>query len=88
MNNKPPNLTLVYLGTDQLTLNGTADMKAKIIAPNAIVDISGNFDFYGSVLAKEIVMTGSSSIHFDEDLAEEQLSDITFKMEQLAQYYR
>jgi hypothetical protein len=86
---RPGNFKLVYLGSDALTLNGTADMKAQIIAPNAEVVISGNFDFYGSVVAKKLSVTGSGSIHYDESLAGPPiLSNVQYRLAEMVQIYR
>jgi hypothetical protein len=86
--NRPTNFTLVYLGSAEIKLNGNADMKGLFIAPNATIDVQGNFDFYGGIIAKEITVTGNADLHFDEDLSVEQLSDMTFLLASVSQYYR
>ena len=86
---RPVQFHLIYLGTDPLTLNGNADMNVGLVAPNAEVTVSGNFDYHGALLAKRLTLTGSGGIHYDESLGGTgDISDIQFRLREVAQYYR
>ena len=64
----PHQLIMYYLGAADLTLNGNADMYLALVAPNAHVDVLGNFDYYGALLANSLNLSGSGAVHYDEDL--------------------
>lgn len=85
---RPVQFRLYYLGTDDLTLNGNADMNVALVAPNAKVTVSGNFDFNGGLLAKELLLTGSGGVHYDESLqGGGKVSDSQYRNRQVAQHY-
>lgn len=85
----PTQLKIYYLGTDPLTLNGTAAIYAGIVVPNARVTVSGTFDYYGALLAKELELNGSGQFHYDESLGGSGLiSDMQYKIHELSQRYR
>lgn len=85
----PTNFQLIYLGTDPLNLNGTAEMKVALVAPKSQLTVSGSFEFYGAILAKELLLQGSGGVHYDESLGGSgPVSDIRYRVLELAQYYR
>jgi len=61
----PTNLALYVKGT-HVSIGGDADLFAKVVAPNARVNISGNGDLYGAVTGREIIVRGHGNIHYDE----------------------
>lgn len=63
----PTNLALYVKGT-HVSISGDADLFAKLVAPNATVEISGNGDLYGAVMGREIIARGRGDIHYDEAL--------------------
>ena len=88
-NNPPHRVEYWYLGTDLLKLNGTADMHGVIYAPYSIVDVQGNFNFYGAIKARELNVTGTGKINYDEALgASPVLTDINFALKKTSQRYR
>lgn len=87
-NNKPYQLRIHYLGTDPLTLNGTAMIKGFIVAPYAGVTISGNFDYQGGVKATSLTMTGSGAIHYDESGDVTTISDTSYEVRQVEEHYK
>jgi len=87
-NNKPYQLRIHYLGTNALTLNGTAAMNAFLVAPYAPVNVQGNFDFAGGIKALELTFTGNGSLHYDESGDITTLQDISYKLRNVSQYYR
>ncbi len=86
---RPFNFRMHYLGTNALTLNGTAAMNVALVAPNATVTVSGSFNYQGALLAKQLYLTGSGSIHYDESLGGNGvLSDVQYRIKDLVQVYR
>lgn len=88
VNNKPYQLRLHYLGTNALTLNGTADMNAFMIAPYASVSVQGNFVYQGGIKALDLTFTGSGSIRYDESGDITTLQDISYKLRNIGEVYR
>lgn len=87
--NHPTSFFIYYLGSNPLTLNGNADMNSALVAPNAAVSVLGNFDYHGALLAKELTLSGSGLIHYDESLGGGgKISDVQYKLEELVQRYR
>jgi hypothetical protein len=89
-NNSPHQAQINYYGTEPLTLNGTADMQAFINAPNAHVQVNGNFNYYGAISAKSLDIGGSARINYQEiDLAATAVvSDVNFSLRKASQRYR
>jgi len=86
--NPPTSLRIHYLGTDNLLLNGNAEMHAFIVAPNAGITVSGNFDFYGGIKAKHLVATGAGNLHYDESGDQTELKDVKYAIRRMTQQYR
>lgn len=63
----PPNLAL-YVKGPRVSITGKPGLFARLVAPDAIVEISGNGDFYGAVTGREIVVRGRGDIHYDTAL--------------------
>jgi Tfp pilus assembly protein PilX len=79
-------LQFIYGGTGEIKLTGNSGAAATIYAPNATVELSGNIDLYGSVLAKRMYNTGNAPIHYDRRLGRDfyvaghpMASDFTWK---------
>ena len=86
---KPTEFRLYYLGTDDLLLNGNADMNTALVSPNAGVTVSGNFDYHGALLAKRLDLSGSGLVHYDESLGGTgQIVDVQYRLRDLVQRYR
>jgi hypothetical protein len=86
--NKPYQLRIHYLGTSALTLNGTADMNAFLVAPYASVTVQGSFVYSGGIKALDLTMTGSGDVHYDESGDINTLSDVQFTPRNISEYYR
>jgi len=86
--NPPTSLRIHYLGTDNLVLNGNAEMHAFIVAPNAGITVSGNFDFYGGIKAKHLIATGAGNLHYDESGDQTELKDVKYAIRRMTQQYR
>jgi hypothetical protein len=63
---------LVFYGTDNvanISLSGIGTFYGAFYAPDAdYFDISGNSAIYGAVVGKNVTVTGSAAIHYDEQL--------------------
>lgn len=66
-----------YAGTGAILLTGGSSTSEVIYAPNAAVTISGNADIYGEIIGKTIVNGGNGTIHYDTNLANSGLFEIT-----------
>lgn len=54
--------------TQSVAFGGGIDAYLGIYAPAATVAISGNSEIFGSVVGKNLFMSGSSQVHFDQSL--------------------
>ncbi len=62
----------------EITFNGSASLGAVLIAPNAIMKLRGNFDFFGCMWVKEMYqdqVSGNFSFHYDDYLDNLQFSN-------------
>jgi cytoskeletal protein CcmA (bactofilin family) len=71
-----------YSGSAGVTIHGKGNLFGAIYAPNTQVDLKGNADVYGSIIANTLTNSGkNASIHYDEALAGTNVStktDTTF----------
>jgi len=89
VNGRPFEFRMIYLGGDSFMFNGTAAINVAFVAPNAEVEVSGNFEYQGALLAKELTLQGSGGIHYDESLGGSgPVSDIQLRVVEMLQYYR
>lgn len=70
MTYNPANLQILYGGTGTLKLAGGTASAATVYAPNAQAQLTGGADFYGSVLAASVSVTGGTRIHYDRHLGQ------------------
>jgi len=52
-----------------MKFTGGTSTATTVYAPNADVTMSGNGNFYGSVLSRKFTDTGGASVHYDRSLA-------------------
>jgi hypothetical protein len=64
----PENLQITYAGSRGLNLTGGATSYATVYAPNALVNMSGGTDFFGSIIASTVTNSGGTAIHYDSSL--------------------
>jgi hypothetical protein len=57
-----------YAGTGTLKLTGGTTTSAIVYAPSALATVAGGADFYGSVLAAQVSVTGGAQLHYDRRL--------------------
>jgi hypothetical protein len=57
-------------GGQDFQIAGNGAIKASVYAPNADVRLVGNGDIMGSVVARDITLTGNAAFHYDETLAD------------------
>lgn len=65
----PSMLRIHYAGTGTLKLTGGTTAAAIVYAPSAATTIAGGADFYGSVLAASVAVSGGAKIHYDRRLS-------------------
>jgi hypothetical protein len=58
----------VYVGGETLTLSGSASIGANIYAPYANVQLSSNFEIWGSLFVGSLQLSGSFTIHYDASI--------------------
>jgi hypothetical protein len=64
-------------GGQSIQIAGNGDLRSVVYAPNADVKINGNGNVMGSVVARNIALTGNAAFHYDESLARS-ASDTSF----------
>jgi hypothetical protein len=62
------NLQITYAGSRGLNLSGGVASYATVFAPNALVNMSGGTDFFGSIIASTVTNSGGTAIHYDSSL--------------------
>ena len=78
----PMNLQFRYGGPGDIDMAGGAQTSALMYAPNATGKFTGNSDFYGAVILKQLTAAGGASIHYDRNLAGQLLIPGNFTMNQ------
>lgn len=53
-----------------IKIAGNGALRGVVYAPNASISIHGNGDVMGSIVGKDITLTGNARFHYDESLAE------------------
>ena len=69
---------------EQGTLTGSTGFFGSLYGPNSEINITGNADILGSVIAQVINVTGSATIHYDEALGNSNNMTNTFRIVRLA----
>jgi hypothetical protein len=58
-------------GTPQdFQISGNGDFRGLVYAPNSSVKLNGNGNISGSVVGKDITLTGNAAFHYDESLSQ------------------
>jgi Tfp pilus assembly protein PilX len=65
----PSKFQILYAGTANMKMTGGANSSAAVYAPNAQFTMSGNTDFYGSILSARFTDTGGATVHYDRALS-------------------
>ncbi|RIL06594.1 MAG: hypothetical protein DCC75_10735, partial [Proteobacteria bacterium] len=85
----PSRLELNYWGTQQLKLNGNSNFAMAFWAPNALVQLQGNTNYYGALLAKTLNNTGSANMIYDESMGlSPQSTDVNYALRNVEETYR
>ena len=85
---RPSQFRIYYLGTNDLKLNGNSPMALALVAPYANVEVLGNADFKGGIIAKGLKLSGSATIVYDETLGGTTLSDMNLRFRGLEEGYK
>ena len=64
----PTHFQILYAGTNQVYLGGNTSLTAMVYMPNAPVELRGNMDFYGAIVASTLNVSGNAPIHYDRHL--------------------
>jgi len=62
---------IVYGGTADVRVRGSADAYGVVYAPNSNVSVLGNSHWYGSVLGNTVDASGGINLHYDKNLSSE-----------------
>lgn len=84
---KPSQFYFYYLGAAPIKLNGNAEFRMKLTAPNADIEMTGTADYYGGCLAKKLKFQGSTKIVYDEALGGTSLNDFTSRLRSIEEAY-
>jgi len=57
-------------GGQEMEIVGSGSLSTGVYAPNGNVEIKGNGDVMGSIVANKIKLTGNAAFHYDESLVE------------------
>jgi len=66
----PTHFQILYAGTGQVYLGGNSALTAMVYMPNAPVELRGTSDFYGSLIASTLNVSGNAPIHYDRHLSQ------------------
>ena len=85
----PSRMELNYWGTQQLRLNGNSNFAMAFWAPNALVELQGNTNYYGALLARTLNNTGSANMIYDESMGFSPITvDVTYALRNVEETYR
>ena len=91
----PKRVIVHYLGTDDITLNGSLAHQMFLIAPYANVTVAASADYQGGLRATGVTFNSSAfslgtppGIHWDETAFHERLVDVTYEIRKYGSYYR
>ena len=69
---------------EQGTITGSTTFYGALYGPSSTIDIQGNAEVFGSIVAQTVNVTGSAAIHYDETLSDTTNVFNTFKTVRLA----
>jgi len=88
LNNSPSQVVLNITGPGELKLNGTAVIQAAITAPLKAIEVLGNFNYYGSIHALTLDVSGNATLNADESANAPELTDMRFGARKASLRYR
>ena len=53
---------------EQGTMTGSTGFYGALYAPDSTINVTGNAEVFGSIIAERINVSGSAAIHYDESL--------------------
>jgi hypothetical protein len=87
--NAPSQVEIIYVGANDLTLNGTSAINMLLTAPNARTVVNGNFNMHGGIWARDLDVLGRARLWADESVAGVPVvSDMNFSLKKTSQRYR
>lgn len=76
----PTKFSMIYSGTADTSYTGTSDYYGTIYAPNATLNLKGGAIIYGAVSAKNVLDTGSVTVHYDLSLQDKSGYATSFRL--------
>ena len=67
---------LMFLSQGDIVLKNSAELSATFYSPDGDGDLRNSADFYGSIVAKTIIVHNSAAFHYDRNLGNKKLSGI------------
>jgi Tfp pilus assembly protein PilX len=85
----PSRMEMNYWGSQQIRLNGNSNFAMAFWAPNALVQLQGNTNYYGALLANTLNNTGSANMIYDESMGfNPTTTDVTYALRNVEETYR
>lgn len=85
----PSRMEWNYWGTTQLRLNGNSNFAMALWAPYALVELQGNTNYYGALLAQSLRSTGNANMIYDESMGFAPVtSDVNYALRNVEETYR
>jgi hypothetical protein len=66
--NNPAKAHVYAMGTEDVQLNGNADLTGVVYAPNAKIQSNGNGNINGAIVGKSVDFNGNAKLHYDVQL--------------------
>ncbi len=85
---KPCQFHLLYLGTQELSLESSTDPMMRITAPSAAVELKSKLEFFGAIRAKQLTVHNIKGIHYDESCNDRMVRGIKFRVRKQGEVYR
>lgn len=65
---QPKNFNLVQVGGADVDMTGNTDFVGTVYAPDSELEVKGNGDIYGAIIAASVDLVGNADVHFDQSL--------------------
>jgi len=93
-NNAPRTLEINVTSTSSFKIKGSAEVRARIKARNADIELFENLTFHGAIESSQLLIKDNVVFNYDEGIGEgiippaPTLSDMTFSLKKASQRYR
>jgi hypothetical protein len=76
----PAKLSVFYAGSSQMKITGGSQAYVEVYAPDAEVQLTGNADFFGSFIGKDVTIQGGPKVHFSEGCLQQNLIQRPYRL--------